>query len=89
MEPEDILLCSGHCSTGPNPEPDQFNPYHPILYKIHFNIVHPPTSWSSQWSLSLWLTHHILYAQLAASQEGLSSMSEIPFLLFRELILFW
>jgi hypothetical protein len=22
------------------------------LSKIHFNIVHPPTSWSSQWSLS-------------------------------------
>jgi hypothetical protein len=22
--------------------------------KIHFNIVHPSTSWSSQWSLSFW-----------------------------------
>jgi hypothetical protein len=22
--------------------------------KFHFNIVHPPTSWSSQWSLSSW-----------------------------------
>jgi hypothetical protein len=28
------------------------------LSKIHFNIVHPPTSWSSQWSLSFWLSHH-------------------------------
>jgi hypothetical protein len=27
------------------------------LYKIHFNVVHPPTPWSSQWSLSVWLSH--------------------------------
>jgi hypothetical protein len=27
------------------------------LPEIHFNIVHPPTSWSSQWSLSSWLSH--------------------------------
>jgi hypothetical protein len=36
------------------------NPIHTIpsyLSKIHFNIVHPPTSWSSQWSLSFWLSH--------------------------------
>jgi hypothetical protein len=25
--------------------------------KIHFNGVYPPTSWSSQWSLSFWLSH--------------------------------
>jgi hypothetical protein len=33
----------------------QTNPIHIIPFciaKIHFNIVHPPTSWSSQWSLS-------------------------------------
>jgi predicted glycosyl hydrolase (DUF1957 family) len=24
---------------------------------LHFNIVHPPTSWSSQWSLTFWLSH--------------------------------
>jgi hypothetical protein len=24
---------------------------------IHFNIIHPPTSWSSWWSLSFWLSH--------------------------------
>jgi hypothetical protein len=24
---------------------------------MHFNIVHPPTSWSSQWSLSFWIFH--------------------------------
>jgi hypothetical protein len=27
------------------------------LCKIHFNIVHSPTSWSSQWSLSSLLSH--------------------------------
>jgi hypothetical protein len=27
------------------------------LSKIHFNIIHPPTPWSSQWSLSFWLPH--------------------------------
>jgi hypothetical protein len=43
------------------------NPIHTIpfyLSKIHFNIVHPPTSWSSQWSLSLWFHNNILYAFL-------------------------
>jgi hypothetical protein len=38
----------------------QIDPIHTIssyLSKIHFNIVHPPTSWSSQWSLSFWLSH--------------------------------
>jgi hypothetical protein len=35
------------------PIPSQIDPIHSIpsyLSKIHFNIVHPPTSWSSQWS---------------------------------------
>jgi hypothetical protein len=27
------------------------------LSKIHFNIVHLPTSWSFQWSLSFWCSH--------------------------------
>jgi hypothetical protein len=31
MEPEDSLPCSQEPSTGPYPEPDQSNPYHPIL----------------------------------------------------------
>jgi hypothetical protein len=38
----------------------QIDPIPPIpsyLSKIHFNIVHPPTSWSSQWSLSFWISH--------------------------------
>jgi hypothetical protein len=36
------------------------NPIHTIpsyLSKIRFNITHPPMSWSSQWSLSFWLSH--------------------------------
>jgi hypothetical protein len=36
------------------------NPIHTTssyLSKIHFNTVHPPTSWSSKWSLSFWLSH--------------------------------
>jgi hypothetical protein len=38
----------------------QIDPIHTIpayRSKIHFNIVHPPTSWSSQWSRSLRLSH--------------------------------
>jgi hypothetical protein len=34
-------------STGPYPEPYQSNPHHPLssyLFKIHVNIVRPPTS---------------------------------------------
>jgi hypothetical protein len=27
------------------------------LSKIHFNIIHSPTSWSSEWSLFFWLSH--------------------------------
>jgi hypothetical protein len=51
------LSCAQEPSTGSYPEPDQSNPHHPILSKIHFNIVHPPTSWSSQWSVSSCLSH--------------------------------
>jgi hypothetical protein len=58
MEPEDSLPCSQESSTGPYPEPDQSNPYYPILsLSDQFSIAHPPTSWSSQWSLSFWLSH--------------------------------
>jgi hypothetical protein len=34
----------------------QSTPFYPIS-KIHFNIVHTPTSWSSLWSLSSWLSN--------------------------------
>jgi hypothetical protein len=42
------------------PIPNQISPIHIILSyisKIHFNIVHPPPSWSSQWSPSFRLSH--------------------------------
>jgi hypothetical protein len=38
----------------------QIDPIHTIpfyLSKINFNSVDPSTSWSSQWSLSLWISH--------------------------------
>jgi hypothetical protein len=53
MGPEGSLPCSQEPSTGPIQ--NHINPKHTIplyLSKIHFNIVHPPTPWSSQWSLS-------------------------------------
>jgi hypothetical protein len=58
MEPEGSLPPSQEPSTSLYPEPDRFNLYHPLyLSKIHFNIVHLPTSWSSQWSLSFWISY--------------------------------
>ncbi|PNF36306.1 hypothetical protein B7P43_G05292, partial [Cryptotermes secundus] len=45
---------------------NQINPINTIpsyLSKIHFNIVHPPMSWSSQWSPSVFSTN-ILHAFL-------------------------
>jgi hypothetical protein len=47
MEPEGSLPCSQGPSTSSYAEPDQSSPYHPILSKMNFNIVHPPTSLSS------------------------------------------
>jgi hypothetical protein len=47
MEPEGLLQRSQRPFTGPYPEPGQSSPYRPILSKIHFNIIHPPLSWSS------------------------------------------
>jgi hypothetical protein len=44
MEPEGLLPCSQHPSTGPYPKSDQSSPQHPILFKIHLNTIHPPTS---------------------------------------------
>jgi hypothetical protein len=38
----------------------QIDPIHIIPFctsKIHFNIVHSPTPWPSQWSLSFWLSN--------------------------------
>jgi hypothetical protein len=38
----------------------QINPIHTIpsyISEIHFNIVHPSTSWFSKWPSSFWLCH--------------------------------
>jgi hypothetical protein len=56
VEPEVSIPCSQEPSSGPYLS--HIHPIHSIpsyLSKIHFNIVHPSTSWSSQWSLSFWL----------------------------------
>jgi hypothetical protein len=45
MESEGLLPYSQEPFPGPYPELNQSNGYY--LYKIHFNIVHPPMSWSS------------------------------------------
>jgi hypothetical protein len=57
MDPGGSLPCSQEPSTSPYPEPDQPSLHNPILPKINFNIILTPTSWSSQWSLSFWLSH--------------------------------
>jgi hypothetical protein len=48
MEPEGSLLCSQELTTSPYPAPDQCRPSHCTapyyLYKIHLNIIPPPTS---------------------------------------------
>jgi hypothetical protein len=45
----------------------QMNPVHTVpsyISKIHFNIVHPPTPWSSQWYLFFGFPTNILHAFL-------------------------
>jgi hypothetical protein len=60
MEAKVSQPCSQEPSTCPCPKPDQSNPYHPILSKIHFNIIHTPTSF---FPLPIWLLHQhaVLY----------------------------
>jgi hypothetical protein len=52
MQPAGSLPCSLVPILG------QSSPYQHILSKIHFNIIHSTTSWSSQCLLSFWLSHY-------------------------------
>jgi hypothetical protein len=60
------------------------NPIHTIpsyLSKIHFHIVHPLTSWPSQWSLSLWFSHQYpIYISLPPNSCYLPYPSHTPLL---------
>jgi hypothetical protein len=56
IEPEGSLPHSSE----PFPILSQIDPIHTIpsyIPKIQFNIVHTHTSWSSQWSLTFWISH--------------------------------
>jgi hypothetical protein len=79
MEPEGSISYSQEPSTGPYPEPYQSNPHHPIpsyLSKIHFDIVHPPSSWSSQWSLSFWLSY-IKYFRCKVYENNITNVTTL------------
>jgi hypothetical protein len=58
MEPESSLPHSQVPATCPYPEPTPSSPHNPARFlKIHLNILHPATSGSLQWSLSLGFPH--------------------------------
>jgi hypothetical protein len=40
MEHEGSSPCSQELSTGPYPKPDRSSPHHPILSKVHINVIH-------------------------------------------------
>jgi hypothetical protein len=61
METEGSLELSQDPSTGPYPEADTVHTIPSCLSKMHFNIIHPSTSWYSHWSLSFWLSTQISY----------------------------
>jgi hypothetical protein len=48
MEPDGSVPCSQEPLAGLYSETDQSSPYRPAyLSKIHFNFIHPSTSWYS------------------------------------------
>jgi hypothetical protein len=56
-EPEGSSPYSHQPATGPYPEPTEPTPYLP---KIHSDLILPSTPWSSEWSISFWLSHQNL-----------------------------
>jgi hypothetical protein len=79
MKPESSIPCSQEPSTGPYPELHQSNPYHSIISKINFNTVHPPTSWSTQWSRSFWFVHQYPICIPLLHRSCYMPRSSIPF----------
>jgi hypothetical protein len=65
MRPEGSLQRSQEPSTGPCPQPDHSSPHHLIpSLQDPYNIIHPPTSWSSWWSFPSGFPTISLYAFL-------------------------
>jgi hypothetical protein len=77
------FYCRVHKSPPLVPVLNQINPVHinpSCLTKIHFNIVRPPTSWSSQWSLSFWLSHQYICIPLLPHSCYMPCPSRPPWL---------
>jgi hypothetical protein len=68
------------------PTLSQINPIHP---KIHFNIVHPPTPWSSQWSLPPISYMHSSPPPLMLHALPISSSSTRSFEIILEVYKLW
>jgi hypothetical protein len=67
--PQHFMKSEGSLPCSLIPILSQINPVHTIPFynsKIHFNIVHLPTSWSFQWSLSFWLSLYIHFLSLSS-----------------------
>jgi hypothetical protein len=55
-EPEGSLLCSQKLAIGPYPEPTESrSPHQTLSPKVQLNVILPPPSGSSQWSLTFGL----------------------------------
>jgi hypothetical protein len=55
------FLCSQDPVTGLCPVPDEFNPHHHMLFKIHLNIFLLPVPVSPKWSLPAIQWHCIIF----------------------------
>jgi len=62
MRPESPFLCSQEPATESYPDSDESSAHHHTLFKICFNIIIPPTPYSSKRSLPDTLPTKSLYA---------------------------
>jgi hypothetical protein len=63
LEPASPLPWSQQPATGLHPQPDGPSSHlhtHTVTFWIHFNIILPPASRSSEWSLQLGLCSHLI-----------------------------